>query len=224
MEFEIWERYYRQIINDMGYSEEKDMESARLLAEMLKKKKLVKEEDVRRLLFEKDVFVIGSAPQVERDLKEVELRGTIIAADGATTKIKKIGRIPDIIVTDLDGIVEDQIFANERGSIVLIHAHGDNIELIKRWVLLFPGLLMGTTQCKPIHPLKNYGGFTDGDRCVFLADHFGASRICILGMGRDMHTEENMNEIITIDKRKLKKFTWANVLIALLDNPSIEFY
>ena len=30
--------------------------------------------------------------------------------------------------------------------------------------------------------VHNFGGFTDGDRCVFLANHFKAKKIILLGM------------------------------------------
>lgn len=41
---------------------------------------------------------------------------------------------------------------------------------------------MGTTQVLPIPPLHNYGGFTDGDRCVFLASALNAKSITLAGM------------------------------------------
>ena len=41
---------------------------------------------------------------------------------------------------------------------------------------------MGTTQTKPVGRIHSVGGFTDGDRCVFLANHFKAKKIILLGM------------------------------------------
>ena len=41
---------------------------------------------------------------------------------------------------------------------------------------------IGTTQSTPFDKIKNYGGFTDGDRGVFLANHFQAKKIILLGM------------------------------------------
>ncbi|GIS96634.1 MAG: hypothetical protein CM1200mP23_4400 [Nitrososphaerota archaeon] len=38
------------------------------------------------------------------------------------------------------------------------------------------------TQTKPIRKINNFGGFTDGDRCVFLADYFKAKKKILLGM------------------------------------------
>ena len=43
-----------------------------------------------------------------------------ICADGATTMLLKKSIIPDIIVSDLDGNIHDQIYANQKGSIYFI--------------------------------------------------------------------------------------------------------
>ena len=40
---------------------------------------------------------------------------------------------------------------------------------------------VGTVQVKPFGSVRNFGGFTDGDRCVFLAEHFKASKILLFG-------------------------------------------
>ena len=34
--------------------------------------------------------------------------------------------------------------------------------------------VVGTTQTEEFGKMKNFGGFTDGDRCVFLAEFFNA--------------------------------------------------
>ena len=41
--------------------------------------------------------------------------------------------------------------------------------------------VIGTTQIEPISDVYNFGGFTDGDRAVFLAEHFGAKEIELVG-------------------------------------------
>jgi hypothetical protein len=67
--------------------------------------------------------------------------------------------------------------------------------------------------------LVNFGGFTDGDRAVFLADHFKAKNIYLVGFdfeGKDSAFKK-------LDKVKLKKLDWAHVLIAMLDSPAIQF-
>ena len=59
----------------------------------------------------------------------------IIADDGAAAVLMDTGREPEVICTDLDGNsesdIEKEILACELGSIVLIHAHGDNIDKLK---------------------------------------------------------------------------------------------
>ena len=53
----------------------------------------------------------------------------------AVAVLMDIGRVPEVICTDPDGNsesdIEKEILACELGSIVLIHAHGDNIDKLK---------------------------------------------------------------------------------------------
>jgi hypothetical protein len=112
----------------------------------------------------------------------------------------------------LDGNIEDQIFANSKGAIVAIHAHGDNIPQIKSWAPKFEGRVIGTSQCQPPKNLYNFGGFTDGDRSVFLAHHFGASNIRLMGFDfENVGEKPNSNKVV-----KQEKLKWAKKLILLL--------
>jgi len=52
----------------------------------------------------------------------------------------------------------------------------------------------------------NFGGFTDGDRCVFLAKALGAAEIKLVGFDYD-------DESVT--PRKRKKLAWAKRLIEI---------
>jgi uncharacterized Rossmann fold enzyme len=63
----------------------------------------------------------------------------------------------------------------------VVHAHGDNTGMLKKLVPKFKKLV-GTTQVMPVENVYNFGGFTDGDRCVFLAEEFGAKKIVLVGM------------------------------------------
>ena len=63
---------------------------------------------------------------------------------------------------------------------MIVHAHGDNSEKLNL-VKYFKNCI-GTTQTKPKGNIHNFGGFTDGDRSVFLANHFKAKQIILLGM------------------------------------------
>lgn len=92
-----------------------------------------------------------------------------------------VGIIPDFVVTDLDGDIDSLLSANKFGSRLLIHAHGNNIDKILKYVPKFKNFF-GTTQAFPLQNVYNFGGFTDGDRCVFIADEFRSSEIWLVGM------------------------------------------
>ena len=103
-----------------------------------------------------------------------------IAADSSIKPLVENGIIPDIVVTDLDGDENTLKKIGKTNSIFVIHAHGDNIEkldLVKKFKNC-----IGTTQSTPFSKIKNFGGFTDGDRCVFLANHFQAKKVILFGM------------------------------------------
>ena len=59
-----------------------------------------------------------------------------------------------------------------------------------------------STQAKPMGKVNNFGGFTDGDRCVFLANHFKAKKIILLGM--DFGTKIGKYSKITVSNRMIK--------------------
>ncbi len=104
-----------------------------------------------------------------------------IVADSATHVLIENHIKPDIVVTDLDG---DALFlrkAERAGAIMVVHSHGDNVEELKKLVPTFRRVI-GSTQVMPVENVYNFGGFTDGDRCVFLADEFGAKEIVLVGM------------------------------------------
>ena len=163
----------------------------------------------------KTVFVCGNAPSLEKEFliylekekkekqfdesNEKQRNGKqqhekqnpiFIAADGAAAVLLKHKKIPDIIVTDLDGKrpkdADKEIKAADLGSVLLIHAHGDNSEKLNKYLPLLTKHIrehkvIPTCQCRPPDYLYNFGGFTDGDRCVFLAKTFSAEKIVLLG-------------------------------------------
>lgn len=215
MEFRRWEVYYRRILQDFGYEESKDNEAARMLSTLLQGERIdpsLLDEIIRG----KPVSVVGDAPSLDRQLSEID--GVVISADEATSTLLAHGIVPEIIMTDLDGKIPDLRKANEQGSIVIIHAHGDNIEQLVKWAPLFRGKVLGTTQSQPFDDLHNFGGFTDGDRGVFLADHFDASQIRLVGFDF-----ENVNPKEENPETKRRKLDWAYILITTLGNERIIF-
>ena len=175
-----WESKYRDILKDFGYSRNNDTQSAKLLNSLLQKK--TPSIGIRDLIRDKPVFVIGAGPSLPSCISILKRHKKItkIVADGATKAIIENGLRPDIVVTDLDGDIKSLKKAGRTNTIMVVHAHGDNSERINL-VKYFKNCI-GTTQTKPIGKINNFGGFTDGDRCVFLADNFKAKKIILLGM------------------------------------------
>lgn len=207
MKYEDWEPYYAAILEDFGWTAAGDEAAARLLSSLLPPETpLLK--DVEALIRGRDVIVCGKAPSLAADMAKVDwwYRYTVIAADGAVSALLDRGIVPDIVVSDLDGDHGDLLEADGLGAVVLAHAHADNVEAVKA---LVPRLrhVIGTTQARPLPNVYDFGGFSDGDRCVFLAKEFGARRIKIIGFDLD---DTN------VTPKKLKKLKWARRLLGLL--------
>ncbi len=209
MEFKEWKPIYKLILDDMGFDRGQDERAAILLSEMLeikamKKNGIVEIDILRRAIKGRDVLVCGKAPRLKDDIKSTDFKKyVIIAADGATSILRENGVTPDIIVTDLDGNMDDEASA---GAIMVVHAHGDNMEALRREV---PRLkrVIGTTQSEPFKNIYNFGGFTDGDRSVFLAKEMGARSIKLIGF------DFNDENVTPLKKKKLK---WAEKLIDMV--------
>ena len=184
MKFADWFPYYQGIRAEFGYSTEKDQEAARTLSEMAKKKAL-DAKILHKKIKGRNVIVIGAGSSIEDPgtLKYLKKNKTFvkIAADGAVQFLIENKIRPDIVVTDLDGNPAFLQKAEKMGAIMVVHAHGDNTDTLKKIVPKFKKLI-ATTQVMPLENVYNFGGFTDGDRCVFLAEEFGAKKIVLVGM------------------------------------------
>lgn len=205
MDFAQWEPIYRAIRQDFGFQQEKDESAARLLYGLVGGKSC-QQDVLRRIIVGRQVTVCGGAPSLAEHLSH--LTEVVIAADEATSLVME-KRCPDVVVTDLDGDVEDQIAANRRGSVVVLHAHGDNTAAIQRYAPRFPGPVVLTTQAQPFDRVYNFGGFTDGDRAYLLARHFGAASIRLLGFDFEHPREKRGKDPVL----KRKKLQWARRLI-----------
>jgi len=175
-----WKTRYLSILKELKYSEKKDKESAIILDSILRKTKNI--EKVEKLIQGNTVFVIGSGPSLSFAIPKLKKfkKSIKIAADSSLKPLIDNGIIPDIIVTDLDGDENTIKKISKKKSIFVVHAHGDNIEKLQMVKKIKN--CIGTTQTEPFNKIQNFGGFTDGDRGVFLASHFNAKKIILFGM------------------------------------------
>ena len=233
MEFGLWEKYYVEILDDFGFSRENDEESAKLLDEILSVEGCLTLEDLAEIVGFSDKFIVfGAGPSLKDhvtylkenyDLKDYVL----VAADGATTALIEQRIAPDIVATDLDGNLDDILLANFRGANIIVHAHGDNIDKIAKLTPFFTSVL-GTTQAQPVGNLYNFGGFTDGDRALFLAVALNASEITLAGMDfGDIVTRYSRpnieNDTAEADEFKKKKLGYAEKFTQWIgENENVE--
>lgn len=184
MKFVDWFPYYQGIRAEFGYSTDKDQEAARMLSDMVKKK-AIDTKVLQKKIKGRNVIVVGAGKSLEdeRAAKFIKKnkKSVKIAADGAVQFLIENKIKPDIVVTDLDGDPSYLNKAEKAGAIMVVHAHGDNMDMLKKMVPKFRKLV-ATTQVMPVENVHNFGGFTDGDRCVFLAEEFGARKVILVGM------------------------------------------
>lgn len=110
----------------------------------------------------------------------------IIAVDGAARLFMERDIFADIVVTDLDGLnTIDVIKLHDTWhSTIVVHGHGNNqqavLALLERANL--DGKYIFTTQVEPTRHVCNLGGFTDGDRAVFIGIALGFTRLVLVAM------------------------------------------
>jgi 2-amino-4-hydroxy-6-hydroxymethyldihydropteridine diphosphokinase len=214
--FVTWFPYYQDIRKKMGYSTEEDQKAAYILSDLIKRKFLdpkILDKKIRG----KRVLAIGAGPNLDLYTSFLKKNRSFvkIVADGAVKFLIENNIKPDIVVTDLDGDPRFLVKAEKLGAIMVIHAHNDNIDLMKKFIPKFRKIV-GTTQVMPVEHVYNFGGFTDGDRCVFLAEEFGAKDIVLIGMLFDNKIGPYSKEIVDNVKVKREKLQIAKKLLQVL--------
>ncbi len=206
MRVKDWIPIYREIAKDLNLRTYDDFIASTILQRYASG-------NINLNLNKKTAYVIGNSPDMEIYLSSIS-SGVKIVADSAISRYLKIMGYPDIIVSDLDGDINDLINANKNGVITFIHAHGDNIDKINKYIKSFNNFI-GTTQHIPLKNIYNFGGFTDGDRSAYLADHLKFEEIVLIGFDfkrpylKDYYSKD---DII----KKKKKLQWALILIKML--------
>ncbi len=219
-----WSHMYSMIRSDLGFDEGSDCTAAMLLNAMLSAQREDVEELVellRSMLRGARALVVGAGPSCVKCREVRSSYDVIICADGATRCCINSGVKPDIVVTDLDGIQGFEKLL--RDTLVVVHAHGDNMRLLTTSLPLILEVstgVIGTSQCLVSSRVRIFGGFTDGDRAAYLASYFNAQRIGLVGfdfsgvVGR--YSKPHMVHEMHASPVKLRKLKWARVLLAYL--------
>lgn len=202
----FWMPIYLSIAERLGLDVEADRCATKVMDALMRGKRDLTD-FLEDLIRGERVLVLGNGPS----LREVHPRDEIvIAADAAAYNYFLLtGREPQVIVSDLDGPPE----ILRMGAVKVVHAHGDNMH---RLLSLVPGLeeLVATTQVEPTTRVHNFGGFTDGDRAVFLACAAGASSIRLAGFDLGSVSEYDIRSGKDI-ARKMEKLKIAGELIGV---------
>jgi len=229
IEINEWWPWYKRIAKAFDYSQEKDQEATELLSQLLMgRSSLIAE--FSEVLNDRKVIVFGAGPSLETDLRkliELNLLSNFktVAADGATSALLSLAKtIPDIIVSDLDGPLPDLLAAVAKGSKIIIHAHGDNMELLRSSLSSFNKAL-GSTQVKPSRNVYNFGGFTDGDRAVFMAKAMHASSVVLAGMDFGKKIGKYSKSRVQHPEVKLRKLQFGKSLLEwLAERGGTQYY
>jgi hypothetical protein len=204
MNFAAWEPVYESILADFGYGREGDERARAVVAEF------ATPFDLDRLDATGDtVAVVGAAPSLADEIDRIDDSDLVFAASTAADVVRDAGVAVDLFVTDLDKNPETARELTAAGTPVAAHAHGDNLDLLEEWLpRLDPAHTLATTQAAPVDAVYNVGGFTDGDRAAFLADHAGAADLRFVGWAFDDPA---------VGPEKARKLAWAERLLHLLE-------
>ena len=210
MDYDTWSPAYRAILDDFGYDPAGDERARDELAD-------------RTTPFDCDrldatgerVAIAGAGPSLtgpttdETEFDRAREADAVFAASTAADALRDAGIDVACMVTDLDKNPATARDLTRAGTPVAVHAHGDNVPAIREWVPRFEAdHVLPTTQARPVTHVRNFGGFTDGDRAAFLADHLGADELAFVGW--DFGDADLRSE-------KARKLRWAERLLRWLE-------
>ena len=213
-----WKTRYREIRNVFGYRKYDDLISAKKLNSKIGKRYPLS--NIKKTIRGQTVFIIGAGPSLSRSISTLKKYQNItkIVADGAVQALIEHKIKPKILVTDLDGDIESIKKIGRTKIPIIIHAHGNNYDKLDI-VAEFQNKI-GTTQTEKFGKLENFGGFTDGDRCVFLAENFHAKKIILFGMDFGDKIGKYSKKKVMDRKTKLKKLEYGKKLLEWLAKES----
>jgi len=209
-----WKIQFNEIRKEFGYLEKDDLISVKKLDSILKGENSKKQ--LQDIIRGKTIFVIGAGPSLTKSLKYIKKSKNVvkIVADGAVKALLEKNIKPDILVTDLDGDLESIEKIGKTKIPIIVHAHGDNYEKLE--IVKKMKNVVGSTQTRKFGKIENFGGFTDGDRCVFLAEYFDARKIVLIGMDFGQKIGKYSKQRIVDRKTKMKKLKFGKKILEWL--------
>lgn len=214
MDWLAWAPTMAAIREEFGYDPEPDREAAHELRKLVPPTNRFRDLGVE-VRNRKDLVVAGCGPGLAKAKADVFVGKAVVAADGATERLRELGVVPRLVVTDLDGQPEALEWAAAQGSRMVVHAHGDNRKAIAALVPRLGPQVYGTHQLEPqpgLEPLRNVGGFTDGDRAVLLCEALGARAALLVGFETDREPSRYSHG--WDPKTKPRKLAWAERIVA----------
>ena len=213
-----WKTQFNEIRKEFGYLEKDDLISVKKLDSILKDKN--SKNQLQKIIKGKTVFIIGAGPSLTKSLKHIKNSENVvkIVADGAVKALIEKNIKPDILVTDLDGDLESIEKIGKTKIPIIVHAHGDNYEKLE--IVKKLKNVVGSTQTGKFGKIENFGGFTDGDRCVFLAEYFDARKIVLIGMDFGQKIGKYSKQRIADRKTKIKKLKFGKRIVEWLGTKS----
>ncbi len=211
MDVDTWDPIYQAIVAAFGYDVAADRR-ARDRAESY-----LQPYGLDRLDLAGDaVAIVVGADLDAAAVRSVRRFDHVVATADALDRLARAAVPVRLAVTDLDSDPARVCARTRRGRSVAIHAHGDNVAAIDRWLpRTWTRAVLGTTQVRPTDVMVNVGGFTDGDRAAFLADALGAASIDLVGWAFDDPT---------VSPEKRRKLAWAARLLTWLERHRDERY
>ena len=163
MKWDDWRPKYLDIVQRLDIDSSADRQATKLLTSLLRAGE--PELLLKRLsdtIFGKPVIVCGAGPSLKQHMKSlmssVDLsEAAIVVADGAVSVMLELGLHCDVVVTDLDGDIDHLREMKSKGALLIVHAHGDNMERVELIVPLL-GEVLGSTQVEPTDRAFLWGG------------------------------------------------------------------
>ncbi len=197
-DIEWWWSFQEEISEQFDFSKDREEVAARLVSDTKQKISLIKER-----IEDKDLILLGAGLKKETIIPNKN----VIVADGALRACLEQGITPSIVVTDLDGYIPDILYASEKGSEIVLHAHGDNMARVFQYILELGPNCITTTY--PSASSSCWGGFTDGDRALMMTLSLNCNTVKMVGFDYKIIGAYSGD----YSPRKLEKLSWANKIV-----------